>query len=317
MTRSTRPFAAACAAAILVLTAAAPARAEDPSEGFVQVRLEVVGYTAGFDGTDFTAWLNCQGPAGAIGISLHTSPLTDDSEPAGPFPTGSICYVEAVDFGWAGEMGDFSPDFGTSGAVLVGTSTARIDLTVERTRNGRPPEWDAGAEFALDPFTADRAYVNRYGGLTVEGRILCAALRATPFDQYVGVSWEATQYVGRKGAITARYDPAIALDCLNESAPTVPVVWTTRGPGTQDQVQWIYASNGKFGAGMVHLEIRVESRMNIVTQWWDPDGEGYDPACSPVDPGNGWFDRNGDGYCAFTAVLWGAEQYDLRAERAR
>jgi hypothetical protein len=69
---------------------------------------------------------------------------------------------------------------------------------------------------------------------------------------------------------------------------------------------------------MVHVELRVGGDPSeIVTQWWDASRGDYSASCSAAPRGDGFYDQNGDGFCAWNVTVWGAEQYDLRATRAR
>ena len=179
-----------------------------------------------------------------------------------------------------------------------------------------PPAWDFDGEYKIETFTADRAQVNKNGGLTIDGSLWCPAL-VGHLDPYLGIEWTATQYLGRKGAITATYEPAIAHPCYDSSGGLVH--WATKGPGTQDKTMWIYAPNGKFGAGTVHVELRTggQSSDQFITQRFDPTRPDYSDTCSMTPDDAGFYDSNGDGYCAYNVLLWGDEQFDLRVARAR
>jgi hypothetical protein len=187
-------------------------------------------------------------------------------------------------------------------AVAVGVTGGFAQVQAD----GTPTEWDFVGEYQLDLLTADTALVNKNGGLTVEGLLWCPTIDGLPISDFVGISWDATQYLGRKSAITASYGPAIAHQCNTET----PVRWRTLGPGTQNKVQWIYAANGKFGVGTVHLELRVLSYQEIILELGE---EG----CPATGIGTPFWDANGDGVCAYAVYLWGAEQVDLRVIRSR
>ena len=316
MVAQMRARAAAVSSVLLALSfgMSAPVSTQATTDGYVRVHAHVGGYTAGFGGTSFTFWLECDGIPGQIGLGVATTPLTGDSAPAGPFPTGINCRIIGSDLGDPGELAFFGgPQISPSGPFTLVAGTNWIDVGIERINDESQPPWDTITGFQLDVLTADRALVNKNGGLTIEGRISCDSIDGLPIDPYVGISWGATQYVGRKGAITARYDPAIAHNCIGD--PSVP--WRTLGPGTQNKVMWIYAPNGKFASGSVHIELNVFSHQELVSQWWDPDRWDFSPDCSTTDPGTGFFDSNGDGFCAYYVEIWGAEQFDLRTERAR
>jgi hypothetical protein len=309
-----RVLAAAIAASLLALSAGAPAAAADP--GSIRIDVAISGYTVGFSGGTATFWLGCSGFGGPQQVDVDLAGLTG-SGLLGPLPFGTTCVINDADPGDAGPMASFEEPQISPGSVTVGADVVAFQVGIERSWSGVTPQWDWAGEFRLDVLTADRALVNRYGGLTIEGRAWCKSMAGLPVDQYLNVSWDATQYVGRKTAITAGYEPAIAFDCHDEAAPTAPVSWRTLGPGTQNTVEWIYASNGKFAAGMVHVEVRIESWQELVSQWWDSSRDDYDSRCSTTPTTSGFFDANGDGFCAYNVIVWGAEQFDLRAARVR
>jgi hypothetical protein len=288
------------------------------TDGFVQVRVEITGYTQGLDQADLTFFVGCTGLPEPWQTTITTTPLVGVSELIGPLPIGTTCAIVGWEDAWAGDLGFFGQPTLPGTPATVGEGTTTINITVPRAWNGSWPEgWDAITEIQLDVLTADTAYVNRAGGLTVEGGLWCPSLIGLPLDPYLAIEWSAIQYVGRKTAITARYEPAIAHQCYDPANPGQPVRWRTLGPGTQDKIEWVYASNGKFAVGAVHLEVRVLAHYELLTQWFDPTGPEYDARCSPVERSDGFYDQNGDGLCAYSGDIWGAEQFDLKAIRAR
>ena len=80
--------------------------------------------------------------------------------------------------------------------------------------------------------TADQVLVNRYGGITVSGKLDCSAEVADiyggeeniPADTSVFVSknWTATQYAGKGKVITASYSSCSSCTCTSTPTWTLP-----------------------------------------------------------------------------------------------
>jgi hypothetical protein len=139
------------------------------------------------------------------------------------------------------------------------------------------PAGQASADTYEHGFTAtvDQVLVNRYGGITVSGQLDCSAQVAAvyggseniPADTtvYVGKQWTATQYVGRGKAVSASYSSGIASVCFTNDPGmyggdvTAPWPWATLYGFPVGTTQWVYADNGKFAAGAIHVELTVDS----------------------------------------------------------
>ena len=139
------------------------------------------------------------------------------------------------------------------------------------------PAGGASAESYEHGFTTtvDQVLVNRYGGITVSGQADCstqvAAIYGAPENipsgtsVFVNAEWVATQYVGRNKAVTAEYHSGIAHLCYTNDPNmyygdvTPPWPWATRYGFPVGDIQWVYASNGKFVTGPIHIEMTSSS----------------------------------------------------------
>lgn len=139
------------------------------------------------------------------------------------------------------------------------------------------PAGSASAENYEHGFTGtvDQVLVNRYGGITVSGQMDCSAQVASvyggpeniPADTtvFVGKQWTATQYVGRGKTISASYSSGIASVCFTNDPNmyhgdvTPPWPWSTLYGYPVGTTQWVYADNGKFAAGAIHVELTLDS----------------------------------------------------------
>ena len=112
---------------------------------------------------------------------------------------------------------------------------------------------------------ADKVWVNKFGGITIEGWADCTqAVEETypdPTDRpdvvVVNVNWDAIQYVGRTKVILAHYVSEIATQCY----PVVPGAnrWWTWSP-TGQAPWWVYSADGKFAPGAVAVEVQGYGR---------------------------------------------------------
>lgn len=153
---------------------------------------------------------------------------------------------------------------------------AGCSVVVSSADNLSTPYWEPGSDQLLvfravpleqqpDLLTVKRVLVNRLGGITVEGRIDCtAAIQAWGQDGSlagVNIDWTARQPLGRRGAVTARYQSAIATICHdphNENPLLPPYPWYTHPPITDPSIWWVYPdAGGKFAAGPIHLDVRA------------------------------------------------------------
>jgi len=288
------------AAAALAASTAAPVVANglDPNQGYVQVDVEVAGYVSsdvgGFGGRLWcSSWTEPQDFAIDWG-STSTGPM--------PVPPGDTCAIAEFSGGDPGNLGEWGA-WQASGAVQpTAGAVSTITVTIERHLNGLEPQWDAWAWFPIEVFTVDRVYVNRTGGITVEGLVWCPSLAGSPAgpEPIIGINWDATQYVGRKTAIHGSYGSDIGKLCFDSQHPTAPVRWTSMHPsGTSAATAWVYGMDGKFASGTIIVDADSLNDMSSVSQSWDPERWDYDPACSTDATPDGFFDSNGDGFCAY------------------
>jgi hypothetical protein len=294
------------AATGLIASMAAPVAAVDvdPELGYANVVVEVVNYTVG----DFVF-------GGQIACGSLHAPIdigVGDTE-SGPIelPVGATCWVEEFTGGDPGELGQWGIwTVSPSEATIVAGQLITFNVHMEREYNGNEPRWDFNDWLPMEVFTVDRVYVNRSGGITAEGLVLCAALAASPAgsDPIINVNWSATQYVGRKTAIHGSYGSDIGNFCYDSEHPTTPVRWRSMHPSGDEAVTaWVYGVDGKFASGTVIVDADALNDMSSITQYWDPDLEGYDPeGCTPAFKENGGYDQNGDGFCAYS--IWSGQR---------
>lgn len=308
MTRSLRLVTIIAGAALAATSMAAPAAALDTPTATVSVEVQVVGYVApGFE--PLGGRLSCGSLGGPLDFEVGAGAGPLSSGPLlVPAPTG--CSVGEMQLGDPGPLGSWD-NWWTAGAVfLQAGESATIHVTVERSYNGNQPEWDGGTWFPMEVFTVDKVWLDRWGGVSAEGLAWCPSLAASPVgpDPIIGINWDAIQYVGRRTAIHGSYGSDIGKNCFDPAHPTTPLRWTSMHMGLQEPTRaWVYGVDGRFGSGTIRIEADSYNDMSQVTQWWDPNGEGYSAACSTTDPnGNGrvdtgeWFDANGDGFCAYS-----------------
>lgn len=143
------------------------------------------------------------------------------------------------------------------------------------------PAGSASGEFYEHGFTAtvDLVQVNRYGGITVSGQLDCSAQVADIYggaesipantSVFVSKSWVATQYVGKGKVVTASYDSGIASVCYTNDPGmyygdvTAPWPWQTLYAYPVGETQWVYSPTGKFGSGMIHVELTVTGGLTV------------------------------------------------------
>lgn len=273
--------------------------------GFVEITAEVLGYTGGSWG-QIGGELWCDGLSEPIGFGID--PGTGSSGPI-EVPGGRPCIVSEVradDGGWNGWFSGWWVDPAGWTEVASGATTI-FTITLVREYGGEwPPEADTWAEHAFDRFTVGTVYLNKSGGITIEGSIACSAFPPPPDDGWivVNVDWDAIQYVGRKTALRASYRSGIGTVCWTESG-TGPYAWTTSYPYPQGGTMWVYSPDGKFGSGTIHVDAFAHGGYTSVHQDFDPTG-GWGPYAPGCD------DRNGDGFCVSTHEYYGWAQADLR-----
>lgn len=205
-------------------------------------------------------------------------------------------------------MGSIGP-----AAAVEAPASHQADRLISGTIDEWPPEADRWTEVTFELFTVDRIYLNKYGGITAEGRIACEPLgEEEPADGWIlaGIWWTALQYVGRKTALTASATMARAVPCW-QSGVTGPTPWITSLRITpQDGVQWVYSEQGKFGSGSIYIDAQANAGYQVITQHFDPSGgtAPYDPAC---------LDENGDGYCVDEVFYNSLFQANMKPIRVR
>lgn len=148
-------------------------------------------------------------------------------------------------------------------ARRVGGALVATFAVVAIAAMGAPP---AASDVAVDQeqhpnvFTVQQVLVNKGGSITISGRIDCTEAMTTwaLVDDPAGgsVSWTARQAVGRKGVVSAHYEPAIATLCYVPGVAP-PYGWSTNPPFTSPEIWWIAPDvGGKFTAGPIHVEAR-------------------------------------------------------------
>ncbi len=125
--------------------------------------------------------------------------------------------------------------------------------------------------------TVSQVLVNRLGGITASGTMNCTndvtayyagVGQQVPANLTVvtGPSWTATQPAGRHTSITASWNPDHANPCYNtnpsipgaELCPAgapAPCSWITSHFGSSDTPFYVYATNGKFVPGPIHVDL--------------------------------------------------------------
>ncbi|MFM2105739.1 MAG: hypothetical protein RL338_771 [Chloroflexota bacterium] len=301
-----RRLGTAIVSLVLILGTAPPAAA---ATGSLTITLAVTGYAPGTPTVPFG--LFCDGqpdrqlfldPGGSTNLTVEA---TD-------------CHVgdiggDAGDLAWWGEM-----DLPVVSVPAGGSATLAIVL--ERVYNGEDPQWDAFFQPSLSAFTIDRIELNRSGGLRVFGTLFCPAVEGTPFegDNYLGMEMRLTQYVGRKTAVHATWSSDIAVRCFDPATPGTPVPWTTISsastlPGME---WWIYGTDGRFASGDVLIEAGV-SLGSYVATWWDEGSDTYAATCSTDWREDGFYDANGDGFCAYYTDSGARAQQTVKTDGAR
>lgn len=116
-------------------------------------------------------------------------------------------------------------------------------------------------EASFDAY-ADKAWVNKYGGIQVEGWWDCSEAVELAYPDaadrpdmvLTNVNWDAYQYVGRTKVVHVSYDSAIAGACYIKDQPG-PYRWYTLSPFPVGEPMWMYSSDGKFAPGKVHIDV--------------------------------------------------------------
>lgn len=300
--------------------------AEPLGTGWIIVHIEVGPYWPGLDGP-YRGTIGCEAMPENIEFEVWPSAGSASTPPIEipvTEPDGQTCTVWDLwlpddEFGNLGEISGIRYPW-----VVVQPGAVEDQwVTVERTHDR--DDWELGTDdwggTMIDLFTVDRVQVNRYGGITADGRLWCPSAQAAfpgLQDIVLNVDWTAIQYVGRKTAITGQYQSDIGTLCDDWGDPTAVQRWRTLTMGPVDAaVVWVYGTNGKFASGPIHIEAVVHGGFNAIAQWWDPTGDRYDPTCSTEPNPGGFVDNDGDGFCVTEFGVEGRVRADLKAVRAR
>lgn len=144
---------------------------------------------------------------------------------------------------------------------LVRTGALLGMLAVVLALAGTGPRGVEADEASFDA-VADKAWVNKYGGIQVEGWWDCteAVEQAYPEEAdrpdsvLVNINWDAYQYVGRTKVVQVSYESGIAGECYKKDEAG-PYRWSTLSAFPMGQPMWMYSSDGKFGSGKVHIDV--------------------------------------------------------------
>lgn len=315
--------AAACllASAGLVGVLAAPVAAEAAPPSLT-IHTSVSHYIGGWWEQQIAFNVSCDGYGTAeVWVDLPGG-SEDVLAQLGSPPAGTACWLDVSYFPEAGDMAGWNdPEYSPNSGVTLEDGANTISVNLPRVwADGWPPQDDVGVEYALQ-VTVDRIYLNGRGGIEVEGTSWCpdaAALIEGPSEPlYAGASWQAIQYVGRKSAIHAGWDSAIAHPCWDVDDPDHgPYPWQTRYAYPSGALQFVYGYDGKFGSGSIHVEAVANTDLVTMSQNFAPGGwtsfEGdyvpYDAACQ---------DNDGDGWCVTHAYWSGWAPADLKPIRVR
>lgn len=309
-------------AAIGLLAATAGPVAADPLPATLSVDVSASHYLGGDWEHQIVLSFDC-GDAGYVEVPMDLPGDADDVlATLGPLAAGTTCWAAVTswpDPGW--NAGWDEPLWDPGQAIVLAEGPNQLSVVIPRVWGGDvgwPPEEDTASEHAMT-LTVSRVYINGRGGIEVEGTSLCPVADLTAFEGqlYANANWTAIEYVGRKTAITAAYDSAIAHPCWDSSQPGHgPYAWQTRYPYPSGAIQFVYSTNGRFSGGKIHIEAFSQAQTLVITQNFAPDGwtsfEGdfvpYDADC---------VDNNGDGWCVARHDWYGWAPADLRPIKVR
>jgi hypothetical protein len=314
--------AAGVFAALALLAGTAATAAAEPQLPTLSIDTTVTHYLGGWWEQQMSFNVTCAGfPTQEVSVDLPGS-SGDILPQLGAVPAGTQCWLEVAywpDPGWnaAWETEEYTP----GEAITLADGSNAVSVVIPRVWAVEwPPEDDMGIEHSM-ALVVDRVYQNGKGGIEVEGTSWCDAVDILTGDSegdlYANAQWTAWQYVGRKGAIQASYDSAIAHPCWIGSDPDHgPYPWQTRYPYPDGSLQWVYAWNGKLGAGTIHVEAQSQTEVVTVTQSFAPEGWlSFEGVFVPFDPQGE--DNNGDGWSVVHHYWFGWDQADLKPIRVR
>lgn len=304
--------------ALLTASTASPVVAE-PMPATLSLETSASHYLGGDWEHQIGFTISCDGYA-PVEVTVGLPGSADDVlSSLGPVLAGTACAIDITywpDPGWGGvweEEATYTP--GSDFVLEEGVNVVTVDV-LRLWAQEWPPEDDAWAEHDL-ALTVDRVYLNRQGGIEVEGSSWCPEAvdiltGDLEGDLYGNANWMALQYSGKKTAISATYESAIAHPCWLGSEPEHgPYAWQTRYPYPDGSLQFVYALNGKFSNKSIHIEASGATETVLITQDFAPDGwTSFEGDYVPYDPdGN---DGNGDGWSVSHHFWYGWEQVDLK-----
>lgn len=300
-----------------------PVHAE-PAPPTLSIETQVSHYLGGWWEQQIGFTITCDGYGSVENVVVDLPGATDGNvlDPLGPLPAATHCWIEVSSYPNAGDNAGWNEaTFDPDSEFWLTDGDTHVTVSIARTwAQEWPPQDDVWSEHLLAT-TVDRVYLNSKGGIEVEGTSWCPeAADVLPLGSdgaYANAGWSALQYVGRRTAIHAQYESAIAHPCFEPAAPNHgPYRWETRYAYPSGALLFIYGSDGKFGAGSIHVEAFVGMELVGIAQNFAPGGwtsfEGeyvpYDAACQ---------DNDGDGWCV-TRHLWsGWAQADLKPIKVR
>lgn len=312
--RRSRTVLGLVAGLLIVLSTATPASAE--TSATLQVQATLSGYGGGnWDGY-FSLGVACDGQeAVAQDVTINEGPV--DVEGLGPLTEGMGCDLWVSSWPNAGDAAYFEGvDWPDGSFVVLQPGANLVTLVFDRAYAGEwPPPADTVDEHSLDLMTVDTITLNRYGGITVEGRLSCetvaAGLGAEVDAVVLNVDWSAIQYIGRKTSLTASYASGIGSLCWLSGEPG-PYDWGTFFSYPSGATQWIYSPDGKFGGGSIHVDALAYGQAFVISQNFDdtPDSPWgrFDLTCQ---------DSNNDGFCVAEHWFYGPAQADLKPVKVR
>jgi hypothetical protein len=307
-------------ASVVLMAAVVGPVAAEPIPPTLTIETTVGHYLGGWWEHWIDVDVTCDG-FGTQTVTIDLPGTTDDVlQQFGGVPAGTWCWAEISNWSDPGDNADWDAETWTpdqSFALAEGANTVQLHMT-RVWNNEWPPEGDTWTEHLLQA-TIDRIYLNGKGGIEVEGTSWCpdAAGLASSGQLYTGAGWRAVQYVGRRTAIHAGYDSGIAHPCWDWDDPDHgPFAWQTRFAYPSGALQFVYASDGKLGAGSIHVESVSNTEFSTVVQNFAPGGwtsfEGdYVPYVADCE------DSTGDGWCVELHYWSGWASADLKPIRVK
>jgi hypothetical protein len=313
-----RPFLGLLAGLALVTAAAGSPVLAEPMPATLSLEASATHYLGGDWEHQIGFTITCEGYA-AVEVAVDLPGSAEDVlNSIGPVPAGTACSMNITywpDPGWNADWEEprFTP--GSEFVLQDGVNFVTVDL-VRIWATGWPPEEDEAFEHDM-ALAVNKVLLNRNGGIEVEGTSWCpdaADILAGDFegDLYANANWMALQYIGKKTAISASYESAIAHPCWVGGDPEHgPYSWETRYPSPDGALQFVYAVNGKFSNKTIHVEAASSTETMLVTQNFAPQGwTSFEGLYVPYDPEG--TDINGDGWSVSHHYWFGWIQADLK-----